>query len=174
MSKTTDIKETSSKTKNIPTPESVLELFNDLIGIIEGEIKRIKESPVKMKGCRFLHSIKRRVITLRTQHRRVLKQKRKVQCTNRNYGFQKPVQISKELAEFTSWPKEELRSRVDVTKYICNYITENKLQNPQDKRQIIPDNKLQKLLGFNPKKSKEPLKYCTIQSCLKNQGHFIT
>jgi chromatin remodeling complex protein RSC6 len=172
MSKNADTREDNSK--NSPTPESVLNLFNDLIGIIDDEIKRIKESPTKTKGCKFLRSIKRRVITLRTQHRRILKQKRKTQCTNRNYGFQKPVQISNELAEFTGWPKEELRSRVDVTKYICNYITENNLQNPQDRRQIIPDNKLQKLLGFNPKKSKEPLKYYTIQSCLKNQGHFIS
>lgn len=169
MSKTTNTKEVSSK--NI-TPESVLDLFNDLIGNIDEEIKRIKESPVKIKGCKFLHFIKRRVITLRTQHRRILKQKRKTQCANRNYGFQKPVPISKELADFTGWPKDELRSRVDVTKYICDYIYENNLQNPQDRRQIIPDDKLQKLLGFNPEKSKEPLKYYTIQTCLKNQGHF--
>ena len=170
MSKTTNTKEVSSK--NTITPESVLDLFNDLIGNIDDEIKRIKESPIKIKGCKFLHSIKRRVITLRTQHRRILKQKRKPQRANRNYGFQKPVPISEELAEFTGWPKNELRSRVDVTKYICDYIYENNLQNPQDRRQIIPDDKLQKLLGFNPKKSKEPLKYYTIQTCLKNQGHF--
>ena len=82
MSKTTNTKEVSSK--NTITPESVLDLFNDLIGNIDDEIKRIKESPVKIKGCKFLHYIKRRVITLRTQHRRILKQKRKRQNQRNN------------------------------------------------------------------------------------------
>jgi upstream activation factor subunit UAF30 len=88
---------------------------------------------------------------------------------NQNSGFLKPVKISKELVKFTGWDPDELRSRVDVTKFICAYIKEHDLQNPEDRRQIIADAKLQKLLNYDPKKSEKPLMYYSLQSLLKGQ-----
>ena len=89
-----------------------------------------------------------------------------------NGGFEKPVPISSELARFCHWSDEDLKSRVDVTKFICDYIAEHNLQNPDDRRQIRPDNKLKKLLGYDPKKQ-DVLRYYTIQTCLKDRGHFL-
>ena len=83
----------------------------------------------------------------------------------------KPVKISVEMAKFTGWDKDELKSRVDVTKYLCQYIRDNNLQNPKDKRQILTDSKLQKLLRFDPKKETEPLTYFRLQTQLKS--HFL-
>jgi upstream activation factor subunit UAF30 len=95
--------------------------------------------------------------------------KKPVRRTNTNSGFLKKVPISKEMAKFTGWDSSELKSRVDVTKSLCNYIRENNLQNPKDRRQILPDVKLTKLL--NIKKGDPPLTYYRIQSCIK--PHFI-
>ena len=102
---------------------------------------------------------------------RVLKEKKKTnRKNNTNSGFLKPVIISKEMVAFTGWNQDELRSRVDVTKFICNYIRDNNLQNPQDRRQIIVDKKLSELLEFNPNVEKEPLTYYRIQTYIKK--HF--
>jgi chromatin remodeling complex protein RSC6 len=38
-------------------------------------------------------------------------------------------------------------SRTDATKYLMKYISDNNLQNPTNKRFIIPDAKLDSLLG---------------------------
>jgi chromatin remodeling complex protein RSC6 len=74
------------------------------------------------------------------------------------------------MAKFTGWNHDELKSRVDVTKYICKYIRDNNLQNPEDRRQIIADKKLAKLLDFNPEKDDKPLTYYRIQTYMKK--HF--
>ena len=84
----------------------------------------------------------------------------------------KPVNISNEMSSFTGWEKDELKSRVDVTKYICGYIRDNDLQNPDDRRQIVPDKKLTNLLKLNKKGlAEEPLTYYSLQK--KIQPHFI-
>ena len=91
--------------------------------------------------------------------------------SNNNSGFLKPVKISADMAKFTGWNAAELKSRVDVTKYLCNYIKEHNLQNPEDKRQIIPDAKLAKLIKYDSKKENEPLRYYSLQRFLK--PHFL-
>jgi hypothetical protein len=71
---------------------------------------------------------------------------------------------------------EQMRSRVEVTKFICDYIKSNNLQNPQDRRQIVPDSKLCKLLDFKPvkdgkDKDGKALTYYYLQQ--KIQPHFV-
>jgi chromatin remodeling complex protein RSC6 len=80
----------------------------------------------------------------------------------------KPVKISKELAKFTGWAADQPKSRIEVTKFLCKYVKDNNLQNPSDKRQIVPDAKLAKLLGVAPEDA--PLTYPGMQK--KIQPHF--
>ena len=47
---------------------------------------------------------------------------------NTSSGFMKPVKISGQMAKFTGWDIEEPHSRLDVTRFICQYIKENSLQ----------------------------------------------
>ena len=82
----------------------------------------------------------------------------------------KPVSISSDMCKFAGWNKTEKHSRVDVTKNICNYIKENDLQNPEDRRKIIPDSKLKSILRLGDKE-KEPLTYYSLQKHI--QVHFI-
>ena len=86
--------------------------------------------------------------------------------------FLKPVKISKELAKFTGWDPAVEKSRVDVTKYICNYIKDNNLQNPTDRRQIQveKDPKFKKLLEFDS--GSGVLTYYSLQTYLKK--HFVS
>jgi chromatin remodeling complex protein RSC6 len=159
--------------RGVPTRESVLQSFDEIIKSIETEMETLREGDTKNKGVKFLRTLGKRLKILRNQSSRIIKQKRvsAKKNTNNNSGFLKPVKISTEMAKFTGWDKDELRSRVQVTKFLCDYIRNNNLQNPKDKRQILADGKLQKLLKYDPKKETEPLTYFKLQSSLK--GHFI-
>jgi chromatin remodeling complex protein RSC6 len=68
---------------------------------------------------------------------------------NQNSGLLKPVIISEEMARFANWDKDELHSRVDVTKVICVYVKNNKLQKPSNKKTILPDQLLKDLLRWD-------------------------
>ena len=161
----------SHKKRNIPTKESIIEGFDELVSSIEDEINRLRESSGKSKGVKFLRSLGKKVKTIRGHSIRVMKQKQKTnRKNNTNSGFLKPVHISTDMAKFTGWNHDELKSRVDVTKYICKYIRDNNLQNPEDRRQIIADKKLSKLLDFNSEKDDKPLTYYRIQTYMKK--HF--
>lgn len=160
--------------RHVPTRESVEGEFEELVSSIEEEITRLRDTPSKSKGVKFLRSVNKKLKTLRTHTLRITKQRKTSgRKNNTNSGFLKPVNISKDLASFTGWDNSEMRSRVDVTKYICNYIKENDLQNPADRRQIRVDDdpKLKKLLGYDSKKDKKPLTYYSLQTYLK--GHFL-
>ena len=166
--------ESSTDKRKLPTRDSVIQSFDDLIKSIETEMETLREGDsTKNKGIKFLRTLNKRIKILKNQSSRIIKQKRvsTKKSTNNNSGFLKPVKISTEMAKFTGWDKDELRSRVDVTKFLCQYIRENNLQNPKDKRQILADSKLQKLLKYDPKKESDPLTYFKLQSSLK--PHFV-
>jgi len=80
-------------------------------------------------------------------------------------GFSTPVQISQELADFAGW-SSLVSTRRDVTKFVCDYIKAHELQNPSDKRIIIADEKLAKLLQYNPEVEPK-LTYAYLQTKLR-------
>lgn len=170
---TEEVDAEGKKKRVAPTKDSVIKYFDELIKSIEDEVENLRESDNKTKGVKFLRTLNKRLKILKNQSSRIIKQKRTTTRTNtnNNSGFLKPVKISKEMAKFTGWDASLPRSRVEVTKYLCNYIKENELQNPDDRRQILADDKLSKLLKYDTKKEKEPLTYFRVQTCLKN--HFI-
>ena len=86
-----------------------------------------------------------------------------------NSGLMKPVSISKDLAQFMGVDADSLHSRVSVTNSICTYIKEKNLQNPKNKREIVPDEQLVKLLNY--KEGGQPLTYFYIQQLI--QPHFL-
>jgi hypothetical protein len=157
--------------RHVPTSESVEKEFDDIITGLDEEIQRLRESTAKSKGVKFLRTLNKRLKVLKNHALRVSKKKVATRRNNTNSGFLKPVSISKELAKFTGWDQNEPRSRVDVTKYICNYIKEKNLQDPADKRNIRveDDTNLKKLLRFDGK-DKKPLTYYRLQTYLKS--HF--
>jgi len=157
---------TATPTETLPrleaTRESITLHFDKLIEDLETEIKNLRGT--KCQGSKFLKKVNRVVKGLKTKSIRVMGKKPKKR-TNVNSGFLKQVSISKEMAKFIGCDAGELKSRVDVTKAICAYIKGNNLQNPKDRREILPDSKLKKLLRIE--KGEEPLTYYRVQSKLK-------
>ena len=154
--------------------EKLQKQFEDLRTLLNSELETLSgDKPLKKnKVVTLLRKVVRQVNQLEKQSFRLVKTKKTVNKNKVISGFQKPTRISKDLAKFTGWNEVDLHSRVEVTKFICDYIKTNNLQNPDDRRQIVPDAKLQKLLGYNPKKETEPLRYYSIQFHLNKMKHF--
>lgn len=161
------------RTRQTPSRDSVEKEFDELVASIDEEITKLRENASKSKGVKFLRTVNKRVKALKNHALRISRQKQTTRRNNTNSGFLKPVQISKSLADFTGWDKNVPRSRVDVTKFICNYIKDKNLQDPSDKRQIRvnDDQPLRKLLNYDSTKEKKPLTYYSLQTFLKS--HFL-
>ena len=157
------------KRRGVLTPDELLVEFDDLVTYIETECQNQKDKG-NTKGTKFLRSVNKRIKNLKGKSTRTLRQRRKGtrKSSNTVSGFMKPVQVSKEMAKFAGWDHKDLKSRIDVTRYLCGYIKDNKLQRESDKRRIIPNPKLRKLLKLT--KDDEDLTYYQLQQ--KIQCHF--
>jgi chromatin remodeling complex protein RSC6 len=82
-------------------------------------------------------------------------------------GFVKPALVSDQLAEFLSRPKGAMVARTEVTREINAYIRAQNLQDPANRRHILPDAKLKKLLAL---KDKDELTYFNLQRFISH--HF--
>lgn len=168
--------ENSKRQRRVVTKESVLTDFETVLRDLEQEIETLRDTNAKdtkgrkAKGVKFLKSVTKNIKTLRNDASRVMRtRKQSTRPKNTSSGFMKPVQISSEMAKFTGWEPDVPRSRVDVTKYLCQYIRENDLQNPEDRRIIRPDSQLKTLLNIQDG-SKDPLTYYSLQKSI--QHHF--
>lgn len=160
---------TSTK-RSAPTRDSVLEEFAELLRELDEEIDRLKGSKNGNNG--FLRRHRKRLSNLRASTQRVVKSGKKTTRTNNNNsGILKPVMLSPELIKFTGWDAKTPKSRVEVTRFLSEYIRKNDLQKAEDRRQIRPDRKLGKLLKYDEGSASKPLTYPSLQTYLK--PHFL-
>ena len=151
------------------TREDLERSFDSLLTLLENEVESLRsDEKAKGRGVRFLRSVTKQVRQLKTDSMRVSAKRTRRQNAPRstNSGFMKPVKISRDMQKFTGLRDDQLVSRVDVTKAICQYVKTNNLQNQADRRQFTPDDKLGKLLGTH-----EPLTYYNLQKHI--QHHFL-
>lgn len=155
-----------------PTSESVQTEVLDLIsGLSSAKLNELENIKAAVK---LLKATASRLKHLRNDLSRVLRKTKREHAPKdksklSNSGLMKPVSISKDLAGFMGVDASSLHSRVSVTNAICTYIKEKNLQNPKNKREIVPDEKLVKLLNY--KAGSQPLTYFYIQQLI--QPHFL-
>lgn len=95
-------------------------------------------------------------------------------------GFASPVIVSDQLYEFLSQfgiKKGDAIARTDVTRHVTTYIKEHDLQNPEHRREIIPDAALKKLFGpamepKDPANPNSPLVYTYLKLQRYLSSHF--
>ena len=158
-----------SRKRRQVTREDLERSFDSLLALLDGEVESLRsDEKVKGRGVRFLRTVAKQVRQLKTDSMRVSSKRVRRQTAPRstNSGFMKPVKISRDMQKFTGLGDDQLVSRVDVTKSICQYVKTQNLQNQADRRQFTPDDKLGKLLG-----TREPLTYYNLQKHI--QHHFI-
>ena len=83
-------------------------------------------------------------------------------------GFAKPTKISDELCGFLAVAKGTEMSRTDVTRHINKYVKEHGLFKKDNKRVILPNATLKKLLGC---KDTDEVTYFNLQKWMKH--HFV-
>jgi chromatin remodeling complex protein RSC6 len=74
-------------------------------------------------------------------------QKKRENARKSPSGFAKPNKISDELCDFIGVPYGTEKSRTDITRYINSYVKQHNLNKPDNKRIILPDEKLKKILN---------------------------
>jgi len=154
------------------TIENYLEKCNELLELLDGEVERKQKE--REKGTRVFRSIRKTVRELKTDAPKLANTRRKTYTGEKRVsGLELKCKITPELADFMHLPHEATPSRNDITNAICAYIHlrqdekrpqvlewadmnpggKRNLQNPQDRMKILPDEKLEKLLGYNLYKS---------------------
>ena len=91
------------------------------------------------------------------------RKKRRV-TTGEPSGFSKPGPISDELRTFLGLGSDELVARTDVTRRITEYCRKHGLQDQKDKRILLPDATLKKLLNL---KKGDSLTFFNLQKYMK-------
>jgi chromatin remodeling complex protein RSC6 len=164
--------ERKERTRRVVNKDTILSDFDNLLSTITEQIELIKASNTKgLVGVKYMKTLNKQLKQLRGDVGKNIKVKRQVNSDmSKTSGFMKPVDVSKEVSQFAGWTDGDKHSRVDVTKLICNYVKSNDLQNPKDRRQILPDKKLKSLLKLTDN-MKEPLTYYSLQKHI--QPHFI-
>ena len=76
-------------------------------------------------------------------------QKKRENARKSPSGFAKPNKISNELCDFIGVPHGTEKSRTEITRYINAYVKEHNLNKPSNRRIILPDEKLNKILKTN-------------------------
>jgi len=97
-----------------------------------------------------------------------LAEKHKHRGNRKPSGFAKPTKISSELCGFMGREEGDEVARTEVTQFVIKYIAEHKLQNPENRKIIVPDESLQKLLGVNVE---DEVTYFNLQKFMNKHFH---
>jgi chromatin remodeling complex protein RSC6 len=159
--------EEKKRTRRVVSKDSLRTDFDTLWTEFAEELSVKKKAGKKLSLEKYLHKLQGDVYKLLKI--RPLGDEKKPRAEN-NSGFMKPVNISPELANFIKVDTKEPITRVAITKKICEYIKEKELQNPKDRREIIPDPSLKSIFKISEGES-EPLTYYSMQK--KIQSHIF-
>jgi len=154
----------SQSTKPVEEESSIELLFNKLITQFQDmqNVMKTLHSNIKV--------LQKEVSKERKETKKIVDKKSKKKSGNKKApsGFAKPSAVSSDLAEFLGLAADAQIARTDVTKKVIEYVKEHNLQNPASKMEILPDEKLKKLLG--PAEG-DVIKFFNIQTYLKK--HFL-
>ena len=139
MSETQNTKSTAPEAPNQIHEQFVVLLnslssFKSQIGMLSSQVKALEKSVKKQ---------------MKQLQREAAKNKSK--GNRKASGFAVPTKISSDLCKFMGKPEGSEMARTEVTKYIIQYIKNNKLPDKTNKKVINPDNALKSLLDLKPK-----------------------
>jgi chromatin remodeling complex protein RSC6 len=137
-------------------------LANDLKEIIADTLLAAKASAKQVKEAGKKRRVKKDVADMTPEEKAAWELRR-----SKN-AFLKPRGLSTELCSFMKLPAGSQRSQTEVTKFVSTYVKENSCFDPSNKRRIIPDGVLSRLLKVT---DKDTVTYLNLQSFLK--VHFL-
>lgn len=141
--------------------KSVLESANEQRDVVKNIVAAVR-------------TLQRQVNKERKETAKVLKKLAKGQRKKRRGGnktpggFTKPTALSAPMCEFLGKPTGTELPRTEVTRLVNTYVKEKGLQNPENKKIILPDARLKSLLFLG---DDDELTYFNLQSFMKY--HFL-
>jgi upstream activation factor subunit UAF30 len=152
-----------TKTEIVQEQESVTDISFEAVLTDLANIKKLtSDTVVKVKKCRD---------QVAKQTKAMAKKQKKGGVKREPSGFAKPTLISNELSTFLGKAQNIEMARTEVTRSLTEYIKTHNLQDPADKRTILPDKKLGKLLKVD---KADKLTYFNLQRFLKPHFHSST
>lgn len=136
----------NSKLKQV---QSLLRDLTTELNVLQKEVDRLKKSSKKQSS--------------KSRANRKVNEDGTASTTTRS-GINKEVNVSEDLARFLGIDKETKVSRIQVSRAISEYINKHNLQKPENRRIILLDETLSKLL--NPPQD-VTLSYFNLQTYLK-------
>lgn len=151
--------------------ETVFSVFQQIRDRITNQERELRELRVMVKRAEQVYKREQRLAAQRSA-RAAPKRKRARAPADPNRkrnpsGIAKPTKISAELAKFLSVEPSALMARTEVIKQIASYIKEHKLENAENRREIVPDKALGRLLGAS---KSDKVTYFNLQRYMKR--HF--
>jgi chromatin remodeling complex protein RSC6 len=133
----------------------------DLKAAIANALNAAKTAARDIKDARRKRRVKKDVADMTPEEKEAHELRR-----SKN-AFLKPRALSAELCTFMSLPAGSQRSQTEVTKFVSTYVKSHNCFDPANKRRIIPDGVLSRLLKVT---DKDTVTYLNLQSYLK--AHF--
>jgi len=134
--------------------DKILNICNSGISSIQGNIETLRTRLVTNKSefkslndaSKYLDNIRKYIVAKKNSMSKNAgsNDDRK---KNMNSGFLKKKQLTQETIDFFGLDNEP-RSRVDMTRLICSYVRDKQLQDPENRKQVILDEPLKKLLKY--------------------------
>lgn len=159
------VAETEKLSRKKKTYQQLVTEIDSLNSLVDTFVQEQKDTKLPQGLSHFLKSLEKSLKKAKVYVQKIGKGKGSTSGSSSQSGFQKPVQISAEVAKFTGWDVSEPKARVEVTNFVCEYIKKHSLQSPTDKRIIVADQKLSQLLEYDASRDGD-LTYATIQKLL--------
>lgn len=147
---------TTAQATDAVVPDNVLSTIIDKVNTLSAAIKDIQAN---LKVLSKEYDKQQKIIEKA--------QKKRLNAKNSPSGFAKPNKISDELCDFIGVPHGTEKSRTDITRLINAYVKEHNLNKPENKRFILPDDKLKKILNVG---DSEEINYFILQRLISH--HF--
>jgi upstream activation factor subunit UAF30 len=156
--------------------DSMKQRFERLIKTKQDLMLELKREVQELKKMQRDHELAIKEASKRSRKKRV----RDENSTRKPSGFASPVIVSDELYSFLESfgvKKGDPIARTDVTRYVTTYIKDKDLQNPENRREIVPDTVLDRLFGpamehKDPNDATSPLVYTYLKLQRYLSQHF--
>ena len=129
---------------------------------------------MKVAQDKYRESVKKMNHVYEMMVKKEQKQANKPKKERKACGFAVAVPVSDVMCEFMEVEKGSLVARTDITKRLNAYIKANGLENPENRQQILPDERLWKILGVASNEEQRAgvvITHFNIQKYIN--GHFL-
>lgn len=153
-----------------PSLLAVVERLREVQTRLTGELKELaREALAAHKAAtRAVKDARKKRRTQKDVSEMTPEEKAAWEARRANNAFLKPRPLSADLCSFMGVAAGSQRSQTEVTKFISQYVKSHSCFDPANKRRIIPDGALAKLLKVT---DKDTVTYLNLQSYLK--AHFL-